>query len=460
MSLLKDTFGHLFNRKRPAAETPGVVLPNEPARGSSEVGYRTTPENEWKYHYRTMWVDPDLRQAILDIREMDRLDGRVKRIHAKIARDIVKGGLELQQATENKAIAKAWEEFGARLQLNRPEKLKSDAAGFVKEGNLPLQVVLDAEVNVTGAVRMPSETILPNVGPNGRFRDVRKAYIQFDIISGAERVAFPLWQLQLARLDPDNFDDLGALGRPYLDANRTLWRKMTMTEEDLVVRRRVRAPLRFSHVLEGASKEDLQAYRAEYEKDQGLIHTDFYQNKKGGVNAVQGDANLDQIKDIALIHDAFFSGSGVPKGLLGYTDTLARDILEDLKRDFYEEVDGMQGTLAFHYEQLFKLHLLLRGINPAAEDFTVAFRERSTETRNQRADYGLKMAALGYPFGMIWEQMGHDPAYVRERIEWERKNFDPYPDGTGGDTPKGRARVSVTPGNRPKGESATSIKNR
>lgn len=458
MGLLRDTFGALIGRKRTAAPTDPAVLPNEPPKASSEVGARTTPENEWKYLYRLMWVDPDLRQAILDIREMDRLDGRVKRIHGRVARDAIKGGLIMQQSTENKALSKLWQDFGRRLQLNRREKLKSDARGLVMEGNLPLQVILDGELNVAGAVRMPSETILPNVHGNGRFKDIRKAYIQFDIQTGAERAVFPLWKLHMARFDPDNFDDMGALGRPFLDATRTTWKKLSMTEEDLVIRRRVRAPLRMSHVLEGASKEDIDAYRQEVEKDQEVITTDYYANKKGGVTAVQGDANLDQIKDVALLLDSFFAGTPLPKGLMGYTDQLQRDILEDLKRDYYEEVDAFQDTLAFAYEQIFRLHLLLRGINPDADDFELTFAERSTETENQRADRGLKMMALGFPHGMVWEEMGYDPAYVRERIEWERANFDPYPEEDAV-APPGTSRVSITPGNQRKGESGTAISN-
>lgn len=455
MSLLQRSFARI-REKFPRL---GTWLPNEPAPRSDERGGRATPENEQKYLYRIMWVDPDLRQAILDIREYDRADGRVKKIHTRVARDVVKGGLVLQQAEENKEIARLWEEFGRRLQLTRPEKLKSDARGFLMEGNLPVQWVLDETLNVVAGVRMPSETIFPDVDQHGRFKDVRRAYLQLDVMTGAERAAFPLWKLFLCRLDPDSFDDMGAMGRPFLDASRTLWRKLNMTEEDLVVRRRVRAPLRLAHVLEGATKEQLDEYRADVERRQSEITTDYFLNKKGAVNPIQGDQNLDQIKDVVHLLDSFFAGSPLPKGLMGYTDGMARDVLEDLKRDYYDEVDGIQDTLSFAYEAGFRLQLLLRGINPDAEDFCVAFAERRTETPNQAADRALKLQALGLPLGMVWEEMGYDPAYVRKRREYEDAHFDPYPDPNA-IQPPGTARVKVTPGNARKGESATSIKNR
>ena len=51
---------------------PAVPLAGEEPATTSERGFRTTVENQTKYLYRQMWVDPDLRQAILDIRDADR----------------------------------------------------------------------------------------------------------------------------------------------------------------------------------------------------------------------------------------------------------------------------------------------------------------------------------------------------------------------------------------------------
>ena len=172
----------------------GVVANTQasPAVKDTELGRRATPENSMKYLYRTMWVDPDVRQAILDIREMDKLDGRVKYIHKRIARDATKGGLVFTQVKPRRTLLKEWEAFARRLQLHRPEKLKSDARGLAMEGNLPLQWVIDDAMNVVAAVRMPSETILPNVDENGRFKDVKDAYWQFDLMTGSKLVGFPL----------------------------------------------------------------------------------------------------------------------------------------------------------------------------------------------------------------------------------------------------------------------------
>lgn len=424
----------------------------------SELGRRATPENSTKYMYRLMWVDPEVRRSILDVREMDKLDGRVRRIHSRLARDTVKGGLVFTQTAPKRSLVKEWEAFARRLQLHRVEKLKSDARGLAMEGNLPLQWVIDDQMNVVAAVRMPSETILPNVDEGGRFKDVKDAYWQVDVMTGSKLTGFPLWQLFLCRFDPDSFDDVGAMGRPFLDASREVWRKLRMTEEDLVIRRRSRAPLRLSHVLEGASGTDLEAYRATTESSKGEITTDFYTNKKGSVTAVQGDATLGDIGDVVHLLDTFFAGSPLPKGLMGYTDGMARDILEDLKRDYYEEVDVFQDTLAFAYSEGFRLQLLLKGMVADPGEYSIAFAERRTETPSQTTDRMLKWKALGMPDDMISEEMGFNAEAVRERKDEQVKRGDPYPGGPGSIGPGG-APVKITPGNAPKGESATSVQN-
>lgn len=435
------------------------LLPNAPQSASTEGGTRLREEDRYRSLYRKFYVDPDVRQAILDIRQMDKLDGRVKQVHGRVARDVVKGGLVMQLAKPNDAVSAAWKEFRARCQLNRPEKLKSDARGLVMEGNLPLQVVVDGAQNVCSLVRMPSETIVPNADDGGQFKDVTEAYWQHDLVTGKPKAKFALWQMILIRFDPDNFDDVGSLGRPFLDANRSTWEKLRMTEEDLVIRRRVRAPLRLSHILEGASATDLEAYEAKVLNKQGEITTDFFSNKKGAVSPIQGDANLDHVADIALLLDCFFSGSPMPKGLAGYTDGLNRDILEDLKRDYYDEIDLLQDTLSFGYQQAFHMDLLLKGINPLEADFTISFAERRTETPNQAADRGLKLQALGMPGNLIWQELGYDPDYINEMKKHQANTVDPYPDDDVEPDPV-TPNVKITPGNGRKGESATSIRNR
>lgn len=438
-------------------------------RPAGERGVRTPADTALRRMYREFSVATEVREKILLIRDMEVRDGRVKNIHGRICRDTIRGGLVMQfHEGHSETLRREWLAFEQRLQLNRVQKLRSDARGLVCEGNLPLQLVLDDRQRVVAAVRMPAETIVPIVDMGGRFKDPVRAYEQRNTLTGEVQATFGAWQLPMARFDPLSYDDMGEMGRPFLDSCVATWRKLVMTEEDMVIRRRQRAPLRLSHVLEGATDEDLEKYRKTVEGEKGEITTDFYSNRKGAVNAIQGDENLGEVQDVVHLLDTFFAGTPAPKGLFGYTDGLARDVLEDLKRDYYDEIDHLQDSLAFEYESAFRIHLLLQGIVAGPEELTLRYSERRTETPNQVADLGLKLMALGLPPPLVWAEMGYDPAQVLKAVEEWGTRSAPYPPTGGppnggppapppnGGTPTG-ARVSVTPGNARKGESGTSI---
>lgn len=467
-------FLDLFRAKRdtlPKTSTTGKpVAAGEMLARTTEAGHRAHPDQEFLQFQRRMFVDPRLLQTIRDIRRMDALDGRVKKIHGRSARAAAKGGVRLV-ATGQPRLEREWRDFATRLQLNNPQKLQSDLRGLLMEGNLAVQWVLDNESRIVGSPRMPAETLSPLTNRAGVFEDPAKAYQQIDLQSGQKVAEFALWQLTVGRLDPLNFDDWGSPGRPYLDASRSCWRKLDMTEEDTVLRRHMRAPLRMAHVLEGASEDELGAYRAQVEADQGSGNVrDYYLNKKGAVSPVQGDANLEQIADIVHLLDTFLSGSPMSKALLGYSGELQRDILEDLKKDWYDELGSIQTVAASVYRQGFVLHLMLKGINPLAYDFDVAFVERLTDTPNQRADLALKVQALGASRETVFETAGLNATAETAALKREQDELDPYPEDV--DEPddtssppalqrRGTApRVAVTPGNARKGESATTISTR
>ena len=436
-------------------------------RPSGEQGSRTPADVALARYYRQFAVSTEVREKILLLREMEVRDGRVKHIHGRVSRDTVRGGLVMQFPESSQTLKREWEDFARRLDLYRPQKLRSDARALVAEGNLPLQMVLDDRQRVVAAVRMPAETIVPIVDDNGRFKNPAAAYEQRDVLTGRVLATFAAWQLQLGRFDPLNWDDMGEMGRPFLDATVETWRKLRMTEEDMVIRRRTRAPLRLSHILEGATDAEIDTYRKQVEGEKGDVTTDFYANRKGGVTALQGDAHLNEIDDVVHLLDTFFAGTPAPKALFGYVGDLSRDVLEDLKRDYYDEIDHLQDTLAWEYEWCFRIHLLLKGVVAEPDEFGLRYSQRRTETPNQVADLALKLNALGLPPPMVWEEMGYDPAKVEAAARAWGSRSDPYPVTPGIGAPGTAAggapavptpsRVSITPGNARKGESATAV---
>lgn len=448
------------------------------ARPEGERGARLPADLAMARFYRQFSISTEVRDQVIALRQMEEADGRVRRIHARLGLDIIRGGLEMQftEADSSETLRREWKDFAHRLQLTHAGKLRSDARGLVAEGNLPLQVVLDDSRRVAAAVRMPAETMVPLVDSNGRFADVAKAWEQRNTLTGQPVASFAAWQLHMGRHDPLSWDDMGSMGRPVLAGLVAQWRKLRMTEDDLVLRRRQRAPLRLSHVLEGATPEELDAYRKTVEGEKGEIANDFYSNRRGAVTAVQGDATLSEIADVVHLMDGFFAGTPMPKSLLGYVDGLARDVWADQMAFYFQDIDHLQDLQAATYEGVFRVHLLLKGIVVGPDELRLRFAERRTETANEVADLALKLLAAGLPPPMVWEAMGYDPAAVQEAVENWGEQTDPYPPGSGvppaalddaQDLPPGAqpgaARVSITPGNARRtagnrnGGSATSI---
>lgn len=446
-----------MNTAADTTRTPTGPQSQQPA--ARPRGYTQIPEQrQLEALYRRMYVNTERAAAVREIRQLDRTDGRVKKLHKRMAGDITRGGLQLDNKSNNRQLTKWWKAFVRTTQLDSPAKLRSDARGMLLEGNLAIQWVLDPLAQrVLRAVRMPSDTLAPQVDDHGQWKDPADAWHQIDDMR-PDRVSarFAMWQLSVARLDPDNFDDMGSMGRPMLDALRRTFRQLDMTEQDQVIRRRYRAPLRHAHLMEGMEKDEFEEYIKRVEANKGEMTTDFFIRGKGRVEALQGDSNLSQIGDITHLLKTAFAGTDADAGLMGYTSDLNRDVLEDVKRFYFEAIDDAQELVAEVYRAGFALHLLLQGRDPDKYEWGVKFADRRTETPSQAADRSLKLQVAGASRRTVLETAGLDPDQERERLEDEAAESDlyPRPDLLGADS---MSRVSITPGNAGKGESATSV---
>lgn len=451
----------LFNRIRSAWSRAAAELRGK----TTESGTTYDGLPHARDLYLAFQVDHEYALVVEDVTRMDKEDGRVKELHNRIARDVTRGGIHFG-TTDKDLPVKIREEakaFSKRCQFTR-ERLKGHARFLVRDGELPLQWVVDEKLNVIGCRRLPPKSIRPNVDEKGQFRDVSRAYIQYDTMTNREIAAFALWQITHIRVDA-NPDDPGDRGRPKLDASRVTHKKLTMTEEDLVIRRRMRAPQRLAHVLEGATKEDLDAYKLlnkDALENPLQVTSDFFLNKKGSVEAIQGDANLDEIADVKELKDDFFAGTGVPSHLIGYVNEINRDVYEDTLAAYYEILEEYQELLADGYEQGLRLQLLLRGINADGYEFDLKFAGRKVESDNQKADRMLKHQAMGIPKRMIWEQLGYDAEQVKKIRDEEAAESDPYEEryeNEGGANGNRGRKITNVNGNRRKKESAVSIRN-
>jgi hypothetical protein len=121
-----------------------------------------------------------------------------------------------------------------------------------------------------------------------------------------------------ARWDRDEGSRYGA---PMFASARKAYKRMTQGELDIAIRRKTRAGMRYVHVLDGASPAEIEAYKAANRPaldDPYAAVADFFFNKAGGLQALQGDARLSDIDDVLHHVDTFGIASPVPLELIGY----------------------------------------------------------------------------------------------------------------------------------------------
>jgi hypothetical protein len=92
------------------------------AQGTRERGGRVATDIALQRAMKNaMFVDYERRALVALMREMDQRDGRVKMIHSRVSRDVVRGGLVMQygEKASSQTLKDEWERFEHRLQLNR-----------------------------------------------------------------------------------------------------------------------------------------------------------------------------------------------------------------------------------------------------------------------------------------------------------------------------------------------------
>ncbi len=384
MSLLPDRGG-----KADATDT-GLVIETSPTI--------------WEYEmFRQEW---DRRTTLREVDEILRSDPRAKRANRTFAATAVLKGMTVT------VTSKVSEELASKgqdvinqiirdVQLN--SKLASWARLLLKDGDLFLNPVVDvATKRITAIKRLPAISMQRNDDMTGSFQDLEAAFRQIDPISLAILQDFPLWSVNHIRWDHEEGDRYG--NSQYLQI-RGYWKKLDMTEQDLVIRRRTRAiPRRFHQVGNKDNPGDttsIKAYKVlnQLNAKTSQITTDYYGNGLTDVKNLDGDAHLDHIKDIEHLQEAYMIGTGVPLHILGYGKVGAgADIIEAQARQFNEDTQELRDLLEYGDSSpysglrfIFDFGLALQGIDPSLVDYNIGWYADNNETADERVNRVVRL---------------------------------------------------------------------
>jgi hypothetical protein len=302
---VKNTFTSIAN-------TFMSILPDAAGKnqGSTDEALviKTSP-TIWEYEmFRLEW---DRRTVLREIELMLKADTRIKRANKVFANTAVRKGITVTVTSDvSEQIAEKAQDVINDLmrecQIN--SKINSWARILLKDGDLFLNPIIDLRSRkIVNIKRLPALTMQRNDDMTGNFEDTNKAFQQIDPISLEVLMEFPLWAINHIRWNHEEGERYGE--SQYLQC-RGYWKKLNMTEEDLVVRRRTRAVPRRLHSIGTKDNPGDWSEVENYKKQNGLdnpkkaqVTTDYYGNGLTDVKDLNADAQLDHIADVQHLQE-------------------------------------------------------------------------------------------------------------------------------------------------------------
>lgn len=390
MPSITDYFSALINRLRPA----------QPATSSDE---RPSPRRRTALPPR-FTVDRGLPAEVRDSRAMVAGDTRPKEIISTLARDVVKGGFRVvvSKGTDVKKAQSAADELYQRLRLE--SRLDDYCRLTFRDGNSFLELSVERSGQIADLTRKPTLLMRRASNHYDRFDDPRRAYWYseepwWQPEPPADALWFADWQIIHARWD---HDEGARYGTPLFASARKAFRRLDEGEDNIAIRRKTRAGMRYNHKLNTNDPAEVESY---LENNKDVLDSpyapiqDFFGNVE--IEAIQGDARLSEIDDVLHHVDTFGVASPVPLELIGYGKALNRDILEQ-KLEQYER--ALETVTQWLEDQLVRPLLerqwLLLGIWPGGLEYQIQWASKKTLTPTMLKDIaaaGVQLRGLGWP---------------------------------------------------------------
>lgn len=351
-------------------------------------------------------------ETVRRAREMYARDPRIQGMLRSLARDATKNGFSITvtggpRAAEAQAAVDA---LLARLKLKR--RLDDWLRMAARDGDLFLELGVSAERQIVEVTRKPTLQMVRLSDEADRFADPERAFAWTDqaaVASGSlgdGAVTFPEFLILHARW---NHDTETRYGSPEFAAALGAWKKATEGELDVAVGRKTRSGVRYVHRLVGASEADIAAYKAANRQALDApfpAKADYFLNFDGGIDTLQGDANLGEIRDIEHHIQTMTAASPVPLELVAYGANLNRDVLQEKKAQYDEGVAATQSWLVDQIlEPLIEREWLLRGILPENVAYSIGWpskRVLAPQDLQALAAAVGQMRSGGWSDGAIW----------------------------------------------------------
>ncbi len=403
----------LFTRNR-GQKTTADLPPERPSAGANDV-------------YSRFKVEGDRVSRTADSRQIYADDPRAKGIMATLARDVTKGIFQIE-CDDKKAVQIA-EALRDRLGLNK--RLDDWVRLTLRDGDSFIEVGITEDRQIALVTRKPTLNMDRNCNETDRFSDPSRAfwYDKRKFVNNPMNDAlwFAEWQIIHARWDHDEGEKYGC---PLMSSGRKSWKRFDEGELDVAVRRKTRAGMRYEHTVKGDAAA-IAAYKKANKPaldNPFAANLDFFVNENGGIKSISGDQQLGNIADIIHHIETWWTGSPVPRVLVGYSpDSSHYNMSEQQKEQYEEELESVWDWVVDQLiRPLLELQWLLAGILPETIEYKITRPSKKIVTPDdilKIVQAAQQMRALGFPPNVIAAVVtrflpGIDPDMLLEDGEW------------------------------------------
>ena len=319
-------------------------------------------------------------------------------------------GKVLNVYSESKRIQTILEDlFFNRLDIQA--SLPMWTRNLAKNGDNFLLLNLDSQKGITGTRQLPNFEIERKEGDiiynqySGEYKinnDSESAKVKF--FWRGKDFEFNSWQIAHFRLLGD--DRRLPYGTSFLEKARSIWKRLQLAEDAMLVYRITRAPERrvFKIYVGNIDDADVPAYVDEIanrfkrkpviDPQTGQIDLRYNQlandqdyfipvrdeNAPTPIDTLQGAANLSEVGDILYLQRKLFTALRVPKTFLGFEEATGEGknlALQDIR--FSRTINRVQQAIIAELNKIAIIHLYMLGFEDELSNFNLSLNNPSTQ---------------------------------------------------------------------------------
>ena len=380
-------------------------------------------------------VRRDRHSELMEVRKMVKNDPRWSRMTYKLASDAAyKSFSVVVESADGKRQQKAAQAVidRTRFLIEDKKKLRGWIKGLLRDGDLFLQLMVDTETReITKVKKLAAEITHTRMNAEGEFPEDKKPYYQQSHRNpiDADR-EFEKWEIVHLKW---NSEDGEQYGESMLAPSRLAWRRLESGENDLAIRRKIRAGLKRQHKIgtdqNPSTPEQVDAYKEEQKETLSRPTDptqDIFTNHLVDIKTLMGDETIGDIEDLKWTEGLFSIATGIPQALLsGGRETATNfTVIKEQEEDYLRVVGDIDEVMEEAFRFIFDLALLLKGINPDSVVYVFNWGAKDREDIDRKVLRAERLQGIGFSFETVFKAVDLDGVDYEEELERIKKQVE------------------------------------